>query len=310
LQGRPLRQRKDDSDDENSDSDDNDNEETPALNPEGGDGEKPAGSKFKGANQSTLWSTDTVAVETAMAARFAPIRPLTKPIVRKKYTRQQEIMRALAMFSFAVVVVAFQVLCVFDLQCFDVMDNPASLLVWERMIVPVCLLVGGVVIPICLSLCETENLEKLRAGTAMQFVTSIVLSIFGGIAFGMADDEKGLVKRAADLFRENAEAYRQELPYSNEAQVFPPEALFYYNMKIEPQYTQFLNGELDWPGNSEVQDCVNFDEWESTLRSFTWHLFFFNIGTGILFLAQFSISMSYLCHVYYGPNAANQRREV
>ena len=134
--GRPPRPKKgDDKDSNNSDEDSDESqpdEDTPALNSERDSNANPSAnpsankSKFNTNGKSNLWNADTTAADATLAARFAAIRPLVPPINRKTYTNQQQLMRFLAMLAFAHTCVAFQILCVFDLQCFDVMDNPGE----------------------------------------------------------------------------------------------------------------------------------------------------------------------------------------
>ena len=91
-------------------------------------------------------------------------------------------MRGLACLSFGLVCISFEVLCVQDLACFDVSDDPGVLYMWDFLTVPIMLVVGCICVPWCLALVETDNLDVLRAGTGMQFLTAVILSITGGMA--------------------------------------------------------------------------------------------------------------------------------
>ncbi|GMI31860.1 hypothetical protein TeGR_g3607 [Tetraparma gracilis] len=315
--GRPSRRKPDG--DGGSDSDDSvppaaDEEEPPADGEEGGGGGG-GGKKFKGNGSSSLWSSDTAAQEAALEARYKTIRPLVPPVVRKKYTLQQEIMRGLACLSFGLVCISFEVLCVQDLACFDVSDDPGVLYMWDFLTVPIMLVVGCICVPWCLALVETDNLDVLRAGTGMQFLTAVILSITGGMAYGHADDLYGFQKIVRKIWENNGEEIHNGDPYSADNQVLPQEALFYYEMVVPgeggaraPYELWLADPDADLaPNQATFEEMLDADPLAERLNTVMWHYFAFGIGGGVLFLAQFSISMSYLCHVYYGPDAANRR---
>jgi len=183
---------------------------------------------------------------------------------------------------------------------------------WDRYMVPVMLIVSCICVPWTLWLVEVDHLKTLKFGVGMQFLVSMGLCGCGGIAFGLADGDAGRVKFIRRIFDDSKAHMLGEdgvrgvqNVYTSEDMVLPYEALFYYDMRIEPQYSDYM---AQVPGAiSETNEIVDFDTWDATAQTNAWHLVFLCILGGVIHLAQFSVSMSYLCHVYYGP--AGARRE-
>ena len=204
-----------DSADENVDgsvdgnSDAESSNESSSLNPSSN--RPPLSRKFVQSGTSALWSADTAASSALLSSRHASIRPLITPLKRRSYTGRQQAMRGLAVLAFAIACCAFQVICVFDLQCFDVADDPAVHFVWDSLIVPVLLFLTCVVTPWCLSLVSTTDLDRLRWGAGTQFLTSVLLCVVAGIALGNASDGgKGARKALRENFRNYADAYQYD----------------------------------------------------------------------------------------------------
>ena len=286
-----------DESDNDSDSDgggndnEEDDEETP-LNSGKGDEKK---AKFaKQETSSKLWSEDTEAQEEALRKRVMELQPLAKPIKRKKFMFQQEVMRALILLIFGHTCASFQILCVYQNQCFDLPNDPSNWNTWDNSIVPVLIVVGCVMVPFSLSLIAETNLTMLKTGAFLQFVFAVVLSIFGGIAYGEWDQEMAIKNNIRKNLMEND----YEAGYSDTNMRFPAEALFYYQLTVPTPAT-------DGEENSEIEEDT-IDELTKRLLDKMGAIFACSLIGGILFLALFSFSMSYLCHVYYGPRAAGR----
>ncbi|GMI25471.1 hypothetical protein TrCOL_g3896 [Triparma columacea] len=263
-----------------SEEEEDDDVETP-LNPSN---RKPV---VKTQGSSKLWSQNTESMDKERRKRVMSLRPLTAPLTRKKYIFQQEMMRALILLIFAHSILSIQILCVYQNQCFDVSDDPSNWRRWDNGIVPVCLLVALILTPWSLSLISETNLTMLKAGAGMQFVAAIVFNILGGVAYGEWDSLSGIQNLVKDILNQND--YTE--PYGDGNRRFPDEAVFFYQLRA--------SGGLDQ--DEDIKELVQ------TLVDKMGTLFALNLIGGILFLALFAFSMSYLCHVYYGPKEAAQR---
>lgn len=206
-------------------------------------------------------------------------------MTRKKYIFQQEVMRALILLIFGHAVMSMQILCVYQTQCFDVADDPSNWRRWDDGIVPVCLLVAGGMVPFSLSLVNETNLTKLKIGAGLQFVFAVSLSILGGVAYGEWDSFNGIRGMIKDILNEND----YTIPWEEDVnERFPDDAVFFYNLRKTNGVDQ----------DEDVAELAN------RLVDKMGTLFALNLIGGVLFLALFAFSMSYLCHVYYGPNQA------
>ena len=187
-------------------------------------------------------------------------------------------MRLLCCVIFAHTLVSFQVMCVYNTMCFDVADDPGNWHNFDYIIVPLCVLVGGIVVPFCMTLINQKNLVTLKWGAFVQFLSAVVLSIFSGICFGFWENY-GTVRKSII----NTLTLNYDEPYSSTNMRFTDEDLFYYKLQETGDPLQ------DATGLAEVLQ-----------EKMKWLFLLSGLG-GCLFLAQFSFSMSYLCHVYYGP---------
>ncbi|GMH50314.1 hypothetical protein TL16_g00742 [Triparma laevis f. inornata] len=270
--GRSRQQRENSSsDDDDADDDDSDDEEQDDVDVEAplmarGGGAGGSGGDKRSVKQSKLWQEDTSAQEKAAMARMSQLRPLGTPLKAKKYMFQQTIMRLLSSLIFAHVLVSFQVVCVFYTQCFDVADDPGNWHVWDNAAIPVMFIVGGMIIPFCLTLIEQKNLNMLKIGAAVQFLTSVTLSILCGLAYGLWDSENGLKGNIARNFEDN----NYDEPYdATDNPIFSADDIFYYQLK--------KTGDILIDSHVLAVTLMEKMQW----------MFACNLIGGVLFLAQF-----------------------
>mmetsp|Transcript_7532 Transcript_7532/g.15692 ORF Transcript_7532/g.15692 Transcript_7532/m.15692 type:complete len:356 (+) Transcript_7532:164-1231(+) len=266
----------DDNDDEEDEDDDRYDPEAP-LNPSANK------TVFKQSKKSKLWSTDITSSLESQAARMSSLRPLSTELTHKKYMFQQDVMRLLCCLIFAYSIVSFQVMCVYNTMCFDVADDPGNWHNFDYAVVPLCFLVGGIIVPFCMTLISQTNLTALKWGAFVQFVSAVVLSIFSGICYGIWDDYGTIRNSIVNNLNNND----YTAPYSSTNMRFSDSDVFYYALKET--------------GNPTADAAELADTLQEKMK---W-MFLLTLAGGVLFLAQFSFSVSYLCHVYYGPGGRN-----
>ena len=76
-----------------------------------------------------------------------------------------------------------------------------------------------------------------------------------------------------------------------------------------PSFDAWIVGKGDdfVAGSDFSDETIDSEEFTAKAEERAWHLFWFNMAGGAVFMAQFGVSMSHLCHVYYGPAAARER---
>ena len=115
---------------------------------------------------------------------MSSLRPLSLDLPQRKYMFQQDVMRLLSCLIFAHSLVSFQFMCVYHTMCFDVADDPGNWHNFDYCIVPMCVLVGFVIVPFMMTLINQSNLTILRWGAGVQFFSCVGLGILAGICFG------------------------------------------------------------------------------------------------------------------------------
>ena len=169
------------------------------------------------------------------------------------------------------------------------MDNPSNWYMWDIAAVPFMFLLMFGMVPYILSLVREDDLYKLKKGAFVQLFATIVCGILGGMAYGEWD--KDYYKNT----RKNLEQYDYNEPYNYpDNQILPQEAIFYYDIKQDPA------DDNKW----------NVDELEDEQHLHIFTMCGFLLGAAVLFLTTFGFSLSYLCHIYYGPRGGPPPRSA
>ena len=281
--GRPPLGRGASSEDAEEEPDDID-EDTPLVEGEGGEGIAGNASKKATTGPSKLWLEDDSERNKAFTKRLQQLRPNPPGVKRPTFIIQQQVIRGIAILIFGYVLASFQILCVYQNQCFDVHDDPANWWLWDKLQVPYLFIIGFVIVPSTLYMNRLTNLNALKLMAFMQLFCAVWLNINGGLAYGEWDSENSLRGKT----RENVRTwdYTQDWAYDN--QRLPNEALFYYNIDTTTE---------------GIADGKFADEMVSRLRTRMLTMLMINIFGGVVFLIQFAFSISYFFHVYYGPKA-------